>query len=197
MAWLKLLFGASKGVFLFARRGRISMSGGVRAPVTIINFAYSPCEDLWTSIGFNKRLPHKNYCKPVRAQPRLLRFPPPAKPLPLEAPDFDPGHLSRPRMFTGCPSQTLPFWAAFSFLSQSPNPCPPPPRENITKIIRPEYSCISSGGRLQQNCVITKKLIPQELFCVIGDRRDIRLVHAELREIYVTPKKIFLRYFFA
>ena len=46
--------------------------------------------------------------------------------------------------------------------------------------------------------VITKKLIPQELFCVIGDRRDLRLVHVELRDIYVTPGEnnsqiIFLR----
>ena len=72
----------------------------------------------------------------------------------------------------------------------------PPPRENITKIIRPEYFCVIFGGRLQQNCVITKKLIPQELFCVIGDRRDLRLVHDELREIYVAPKKIFLREFY-
>ena len=69
----------------------------------------------------------------------------------------------------------------------------PPPPKNITKIIRPECFCVIFGDGYGKICVITKKLIPQELFCVIGDRRDLRLVHVELREIYVTPKKIFLR----
>ena len=80
------------------------------------------------------------------------------------------------------------------------SPCAPaeatPPPENITKIIRPEYFCVILGGGYGKNCAITKKLIPQELFSVIGDSRDLRLVHVELREIYVTPKKIFLREFF-
>ena len=35
-----------------------------------------------------------------------------------------------------------------------------------------------------------QELIPQELFCVIGSCRDLRLFHVELREIYVTPEKI-------
>ena len=71
-----------------------------------------------------------------------------------------------------------------------------PSREKITKIIRPEYSYVILGGRLRQNYVITKKLVPQELFCVIGGCKDLRLFHVELREIYVTPEKIILREFF-
>ena len=39
------------------------------------------------------------------------------------------------------------------------------------------------GGRLRQNYEISKKLIPQDLFCVIGGCRDLRLFHVELREI--------------
>ena len=39
-------------------------------------------------------------------------------------------------------------------------------------------------------------MIPQNLFCVIGGCRDLRLFHVELREIYVAPEKILLREFF-
>ena len=70
---------------------------------------------------------------------------------------------------------------------------PPPPRE---KIIRPEYFYVILGGGYGKNYVITKRLIPQELFCVIGGCRDLRLFHVELREIPVTPEKIILREFF-
>ena len=73
---------------------------------------------------------------------------------------------------------------------------PPPPRKYYENNSPRIFLC-NFGGRLRQNCVITKKLILQELFCVIGYRRDLRLVHVELREIYVTPKKTFLRGFFA
>ena len=72
-----------------------------------------------------------------------------------------------------------------------------PPPQKYYENNSPRIFLCNFGGRLRQNCVITKKLIPQELFCVFGDRRDLRLVHVELREIYVTPKKIFLREFFA
>ena len=65
----------------------------------------------------------------------------------------------------------------------------PPPKYYQNNL--PRIFLCNFWGRLRQNCVITKKLIPQELFCVIGDRRDLRLVHVELREIYVTPKKYF------
>ena len=41
---------------------------------------------------------------------------------------------------------------------------PPPPGEKITKIIRPEYFYVILGGGYGKNYVITKKLIPQELF---------------------------------
>ena len=67
----------------------------------------------------------------------------------------------------------------------------PPPRKYYENNSPRIFLC-NFWGRLRQNCVITKKLIPQELFCVIGDRRDLRLVHVELREIYVTPKKLSL-----
>ena len=39
-------------------------------------------------------------------------------------------------------------------------------------------------------------LIPQEEFGVIGDCRDLRLFHVELREIYITPREIILRELF-
>ena len=71
----------------------------------------------------------------------------------------------------------------------------PPPRKYYENNSPRIFWC-NFGGRLRQNRVITKKLIPQEFFCVIGDRRDLRLVHVELREIYVNPKKIFLGEFF-
>ena len=72
--------------------------------------------------------------------------------------------------------------------------CPPPGKyyENTS----PRIFLCNFWGRLWQNCVITKKFIPQALFCIIGDRRDLRLFHVELRDIYVTPKRIFLRDFF-
>ena len=35
-----------------------------------------------------------------------------------------------------------------------------------------------------------QELIPQELFCVIGGCRDLRLFHVELHEIYVSPDVI-------
>ena len=66
----------------------------------------------------------------------------------------------------------------------------PPPRKYYENNSHRIFLC-NFWGRLRQNCVITKKLIPQELFCVIGDRRDLRLVHVELRGIFVTPKKYF------
>ena len=72
---------------------------------------------------------------------------------------------------------------------------PPPPRRKYYENNLPTICLCNFWGRLRQNCVITKKLIPQDLFCVIDDRRDLRLVNVELREIYVTPKKIFLREF--
>ena len=57
----------------------------------------------------------------------------------------------------------------------------------VLSSICPEYVCAILG-------VITAKLhnyplnlIPQERFCVIGGRRDRRLFHVELREIFVTP----------
>ena len=68
----------------------------------------------------------------------------------------------------------------------------PPPRKHYENNSPRVFLC-NFWGRLRQNCVITQKLTPQALFCVIDDRRDLRLVHVELREIYVTPKKIFLR----
>ena len=70
------------------------------------------------------------------------------------------------------------------------------PGENITKIIRPEYFHVLFGGRPWQNYVIDKKLIPQELFCVLSSCRDLRLFHVELRAIYVTSKKVILRELF-
>ena len=80
-------------------------------------------------------------------------------------------------------------------LKHSMNLPPPPPRKYYENNSPRIFLC-NFWGRLRQNCVITKKLIPEELFCVIGDRRDLRLVHVELCEIYVTPQKIFLREFF-
>ena len=69
----------------------------------------------------------------------------------------------------------------------------PPPPGKYYENNSPRIFLCNFWGRLRQNCVITRKLIPQELFCVIGDRRHLRLVHVELREIYVTPGKIILR----
>ena len=80
------------------------------------------------------------------------------------------------------------------FFHMAPHRTPPP--RNHYENNSPRIFLCNFGGRLRQNCVITKKLIPQEVFSVIGDRRDLRLGHVELREIYVTPKKIFLREFF-
>ena len=70
---------------------------------------------------------------------------------------------------------------------------PPPPRKYYEMNSPRIFLCNfwGGGGGLRQNCVITKKLIPQDFFCVIGDRRDLRLAHVELRKIYVTPKKYF------
>ena len=54
-----------------------------------------------------------------------------------------------------------------------------PVGENVTK---ESAQNIFMHGRLRQNYVITKKSIPQELFCVIGGCRDLRLFHVELRD---------------
>ena len=66
----------SKGGFLWG--GEISIIGVARATAAIINFASTPCENLWVCIGFNKELPHKkrkiNYCKRCVHPPQLLRF---------------------------------------------------------------------------------------------------------------------------
>ena len=72
---------------------------------------------------------------------------------------------------------------------------PPPPQKHYENNLPRIFLC-NFWELLRQNCVIIKKLIPQEIFCVSGDRRDLRLFHVELREIFVTPKKRFLREFF-
>ena len=57
-------------------------------------------------------------------------------------------------------------------------------------------AALNLWGRLRQNCVIAKKRIRRELFCVIGTCRDLRLFHVELREVYTTPEKPILRELF-
>ena len=73
---------------------------------------------------------------------------------------------------------------------------PPPPRVTPNENNSPRVVLRSFYGRLRQNYVITKKCIPQELFCVLSGCADLRLFHVDLREIYVTPEKIILREFF-
>ena len=73
---------------------------------------------------------------------------------------------------------------------------PPPLAENIARTIRPEHchAILESGyGKITY---LPKKLTPQELSCVIGGCRDLRLFHVELRKIYLTPDKIILRELF-
>ena len=71
-----------------------------------------------------------------------------------------------------------------------------PPGENITKRTCPEYFNVILGGDHGKNYVITKKLIPPKLFCVICGRWDNRLFPIELPEIYVIFEKIILREIF-
>ena len=66
------------------------------------------------------------------------------------------------------------------------------PLENITKMIHPKYIYVILGS-VTANYVITKKSIPQELFCVVGGCRDLRLFHVELRDIHAPPENILFR----
>ena len=44
-------------------------------------------------------------------------------------------------------------------------------------------------GSTTAKYVITKKAIPQKLYCVIGGCRDLKLFHVELCEVYATPEE--------
>ena len=65
---------------------------------------------------------------------------------------------------------------------------PPPPQKYYEKNSLAVVLC-NFGGRLRQDYVITKRPIPQEIFCVLSGCRDLRLFHAEVRHIDVTPEK--------
>ena len=64
--------------------------------------------------------------------------------------------------------------------------------ENATKIIHPEHLRVIFEGDHSKTCLISEKLIPQEFFCIIGGRRDHRLFHVELRDMFVTLEKTIL-----
>ena len=72
----------------------------------------------------------------------------------------------------------------------SPSKLPIPPRRKYYENNSPRIVLCNSGGAITaKNYVITKKLVLQKLFCVIGGRWDNRLFHIELRKIYVTFEK--------
>ena len=82
------------------------------------------------------------------------------------------------------------FLLAIEVFSYSGNKhLPPPPRGKYYENNSPTSLLSTSGGRLRQNYVIAKKPTVQELFCVIGSCRDLKLFHVELHEIYVTPER--------